>query len=152
MYLIWIIFLCLNYFLLEDKVTLPYLLFKRLVSFYLLATCIVSHIDQAIYSESYGIQQNNVGQRDCNNLDHPFNTVDEENCTTSTSLRTRWEWPYYWIYFTNWNWTLICLSFWFDTTFVALRYRKEKRQLHRVAGESKITSTVKGKKSKDTNI
>ena len=105
----------LNNFLLDDRVTFPYLLFKLVVSIYFLASYVVSHISWAVYPEGYGIKQNDA-------------TV----------------WPYYWIYLTNWSWTLICLSFWIDTCLVILRYRKEKKHLHHADGESKITSGLKG--------
>ena len=126
-------------------------MFKLLVSFYLLATYIVSHIDQALCSESYGTKQNDTSQQDCSDFEQPFNTAGKENCTASAFLCSRSDWPYYWIYFTNWNWTLTCLSFWIDSTLVVLRYRKEKRHVHTVVGESNTTSGVKGLNFKDTN-
>ena len=117
-------------------------------------TYIVSHIDQAMCSEGYGIKQNDVNEQEGSDLEHTLNNIGEEIFTTSASLHIRSDWPYYWIYFTNWSWTLICLSFWIDTTLVVLRYRKEKKHLHHVVSESKTTSSDKGIhfKLKDTNI
>ena len=39
-------------------------------------------------------------------------------------------WPYYWIYFTNWSWTLFVTSFLFDTTLVALRFNEERKSIN----------------------
>ena len=129
------------YSLLENKVTISYLLFKLLVSLYFLASYVVSHIDQAIYSESYGIKQNDATLKDASDHKH---TVRNESLITSASMSTRSDWPYYWIYFTNWSWTLLCLSFLLDTTLVSLRYRKERMHLHHIVGESKTASADKG--------
>ena len=134
-------FLKSYYFLLENKVTISYLLFKLLVSLYFLASYVVSHVDQAIYSESYGIKQNDVTLKDAS--DHK-NTVRNESLITSASMSTRSDWPYYWIYFTNWSWTLICSCFWIDTTLVVIRYINEKKHLHYVVGKSKITASEEG--------
>ena len=115
-----------------------------------MAAYVVSHINKALFSENYAKEQNGTSQNDVSDQKH---TVVDENHIASTSLRTSWDWPYYWIYFTYWSWTLICLSFWIDTTLVVLRYRKEKARLHYVVGESKNTSCVKGSHNtlKDTS-
>ena len=129
------------YSLLENKVTISYLLFKLLVSLYFLASYVVSHIDQAIYSESHGIKQNDITLKDASDHKH---TVRNESLITSASMSTISDWPYYWIYFTNSSWTLICSCFWIDTTLVVLRYMNEKKHLHHFVGESKITASEEG--------
>ena len=41
------------------------------------------------------------------------------------------DWPFYWIYFTCWSWTLLVVSFLFDTIMVIMRYREQKQCLSR---------------------
>ena len=128
------------FFWLEEKVTLPYLLFKIVISFYLLVAYIISHVTSAISSESCAIKQNGTSSK--NFPDHTHIVDDESNPSASTCTLS--DWPYYWIYFTNWSWTLLCLSFLLDTTLVGLRYRKERMHLHHIVGESKTASADKG--------
>ena len=122
---------------LDEKVALPYLLFKILVCFYLIAAYIISHVDYAISSESCAIKMGGDNQNVIPVNQH--SVVD-----TSVSLCTRSDWPYYWIYFTNWSWTLLCVSFLFDTILVVLRYKNERKHVHHVVGEMKNNSNAKG--------
>ena len=112
-----------------------------MISFYFLASYVVSHISQAVSSEGHEMKQNDATIKDISGQKH---TVFNESVINSAFLRISSDWPYYWIYFTNWSWTLICLSFWIDTCFVIHRYRKGKKHLHHAAGESKITSSLEG--------
>ena len=123
----------------EEKVTISYLLFKFMISVYLIAAYIVSHIGVAISSDTCDIIENGNNQVAMNSK----NSDTEKNSETSISYCCAGsDWPYYWIYITNWNWTLICISFWFDSSLVFLRYMKEKKQLNHING-SKITSIEK---------
>ena len=94
---------------------------------------IVSHVEIAISSASCAIKQNGTSSQ---GVPVPKHIADGES-NPSASTCTLSDWPYYWIYFTNWTWTLLCLSFLLDTTFTILRYRKERMHLHHVVGESK---------------
>ena len=116
------------------------MLFKIVISFYLLVAYIISHVTSAISSESCAIKQNGTSSK--NFPDHTHIVDDESNPSASTCTLS--DWPYYWIYFTNWSWTLLCLSFLLDTTLVGLRYRKERMHLHHIVGESKTASADKG--------
>ena len=40
------------------------------------------------------------------------------------------DWSFYWIYFTNWSWTLLVASFIFDTVLVTLRYIEQKKSIN----------------------
>ena len=111
----------------EEKVTISYLLFKLMISLYLVAAYIVSHVGFAINHDTCVMIENGNNQDVLNTISY---------CCTGS------DWPYYWIYITRWNWTLICISFWFDSTLVFLRYMKEKKQLKHIIG-SKITSIEK---------
>ena len=95
---------------------------------------IISHVTIAISSESCGIKQNVTSSQDIPDNKHIVH--DESNPSAYTCTLS--DWPYYWIYFTNWSWTLLCLSFLLDTTLTSLRYRKERMHLHHVVGESEI--------------
>jgi len=123
----------------EAKVTISYLLFKFMISLYIIAAYIVSHIRYAITYDSCEIKGNG------NNQDVPNNKNSEIEKDLETSISNCCigsDWPYYWIYFTCWSWTLICISFWLDSTLVFLRYMKERKQRKLVNG-SKITSIEK---------
>ena len=126
---------------LEEKVTSSYLVFKLSVSVYLLVSYVISHVQYALSSEICSIQDSNKSQVDALNQ---INIVLEKDFETSDSQCTRSDWPYYWIYFTNWGWTLLCFSFLFDTTLVILRYRKERKNVHHLIGVSKASSIEKG--------
>ena len=109
---------------------------------------IISHVTIAISSESCAIKQNVTSSKDV--PDHKHIVHDESNPSASTCTLS--DWPYYWIYFTNWSWTLLCLSFLLDTTLTVLRYRKERMHLHHIVGESKTASADKGSHSKQVKI
>ena len=123
----------------EEKVTLSYLLFKLMISLYLIAAYIVSHIGFAISSDSCDIKENGNNQDLLNNKN---SDIEQDLETAISYCCIGSDWPYYWIYFTYWSWTLICISFWLDSTLVLLRYMKERKQLNHVNG-SKITSIEK---------
>ena len=72
--------------------TLAYLLFKVLISVYLIVAYIISHVTYAL-----------------------------SECSGSS------DWPFYWIYFSNWSWTLLVVSFLFDTILVIMRFKEQKR-------------------------
>ena len=126
---------------LEEKVTLSYLVFKLSVSAYLLISYVISHMQFALSSEICSIQDNDNSQVDALNQK---NMVVEKDFEASNSQCTRSAWPYYWIYFTNWGWTLLCFSFLLDTTLVTLRYRKERKNVHHLIGKPKASSIEKG--------
>ena len=57
----------------------------------------------------------------------------QESRNVSEEIASKCEqsaWPYYWIYFTNWSWTLFVTSFLFDTTLVALRFYEERKSIN----------------------
>ena len=76
---------------------------------------------------------------------NPVNKTEivKTDSVTSDFICPQSEWPYYGIYFTNWSWTLMCISFWLDTTLVCLRYNAERKHVHQANGESKIISDHK---------
>jgi len=123
----------------EAKVTLSYLLYKLMISLYLIVAYIVSHIGQVIMYETCEIMENGNKQAvSIFILNNKNSDIEKREEDSISSCCPGSYWPYYWIYFTNWSWTLICISFWFDSILVLLRYIKENKQLNHVNG-SKIT-------------
>ena len=125
----------------DKKVTVPYLGFKLLVSLYLLVSYIISHVNMALSSDICSIHDTDESKVEVLNQK---NLVLEMDFMPTDSQCTRSDWPFYWIYFTNWSWTLLCFSFLFDTSLVILRYRKERKEFHCFIGESKASSNEKG--------
>ena len=112
-----------------DEVTFGYLSFKLLVSAYLVLTYVISHVEYAL----------SKSRNHCNDLiEHskPISDNDTENNGTKKNLRTMDDdceisnWPFYWIYFTNWSWTLLVISFLFDTVLVTLRLVEERKSIN----------------------
>ena len=73
----------------------------------------------------------------------PKTEIVKTDSVTPDFICPQSEWPYYGIYFTNWSWTLMCISFWLDTTLVCLRYNAERKHVHQATGESDIISNHK---------
>ena len=77
----------------KEKVTITYLLFKLMISLYLLAAYIVSHTGFAISFDSCDIIENGNNQDVSNNKNSDIKSISY--CCTGS------DWPYYWIYITN---------------------------------------------------
>ena len=122
-------------YLLENRVTIQYLVFKLSISFYLLASYIISHVESALGPVKCVTNRNDESETG-NSI--PKTEIVKTDSVTSDFICPQSEWPYYGIYFTNWSWTLMCISFWLETTLVCLRYNAERKQVHQTKGESNI--------------
>ena len=90
-----------SYFFLERKVSTAYLLYKLIISSYLVIAYVLSHLQFAWKHDEYG----------CDELDDMVNAIRESNDTKQLekfeekhhlcSLSSAW--PYYWLYLTMWS-------------------------------------------------
>jgi hypothetical protein len=101
---------------------------------YLVISYIICHVT---YAFSYSV-------RNCTNTLQNEEIVGFENGFEATvvdcnrhpySSRTS-DWPFYWIYFTNWSWTVFVVSFFFDTSLTMMRFREQKQCLTRKLEEN----------------
>ena len=118
-------------FITEGNVTLAYLSFKILTSMYLMVSYILSHVVYAFsYSNKNPVNKLVIEEREDLENDVETVTITCFGYGVPDYNRTS-DWPYYWIYFTNWSWTLLVVSFCFDTSLVMLRFREQKQCIHR---------------------
>ena len=116
------------------------MVFKLSISFYLLASYIISHVESALGPVKCGTSRNNESET---GNPVPKTEIVKTDSVTSDFICPQSEWPYYGIYFTNWSWTFMCISFWLDTTLVCLRYNAERKHVQQAKGESNIISNHK---------
>ena len=112
-----------------DRVSTMYLSLKSAVSVYLLFSYVISHVDFVLRQSRINCQINrkditaititSIGEQESRNVSEDMGSKCEQSA-----------WPYYWIYFTNWSWTLFVTSFLFDTTLVALRFYEERKSIN----------------------
>ena len=106
-----------------------YLSLKSAVSVYLLFSYVISHVDFVLRQSRINCKINrkditaititSIGEQESRNVSEDMGSKCEQSA-----------WPYYWIYFTNWSWTLFVTSFLFDTTLVALRFYEERKSIN----------------------
>ena len=114
----------------ENKVSFTYLSFKVLVSGYLVLAYVIGHVEYAVrpsrnYCHDLLDTQKNISDNlsEKNGTKNDFLSLDD-NCEISSSR-------YFWIYFTNWSFTVLVISFLFDSVLVTLRFMKEKKSIER---------------------
>ena len=113
--------------------TLAYISFKILTSMYLMVSYIISHL---IYASTYSDRNsaNKLTIKERADFENDFEKMRIAKCfgynlpmPDVNHVSRKSDWPYYWIYFTNWSWTLLVASFFLDTSLVMLRFREQKQ-------------------------
>ena len=121
----------------DERVTISYLIYKIIISVYLMATYVICHVK---YASSY------CGENGTNEIRKLKATTGVKNNSVLSRMDSdcgdnRSDWPYFWLYLTNWSYTLIILSFSFSTILVIIRFIEEKRCLHRDVEENCVTTS-----------
>ena len=112
-----------------DRVGTIYLSLKSAVSAYLLFSYVISHVDFVLRQSRINCK---INRKDPTAITITSND-GQDSRNVSDDIASKCEqsaWPYYWIYFTNWSWTLFVTSFLFDTTLVALRFYEERKSIN----------------------
>ena len=118
-----------DFFIAGDRVSTIYLSLKSAVSAYLLFSYAISHVDFVLRQSRINCK---INRKDPTAITITSND-GQESRNVSEEIASKCEqsaWPYYWIYFTNWSWTLFVTSFLFDTTLVALRFYEERKSIN----------------------
>ena len=126
---IFIIPIILIFSIAGDRVGTIYLSLKSAVSAYLLFSYVISHVDFVLRQSRINCK---INRKDPTAITITSNE-GQESRNVSDDIASKCEqsaWPYYWIYFTNWSWTLFVTSFLFDTTLVALRFYEERKSIN----------------------
>ena len=109
----------INHFI-DGRLALSYVWFKIILTAYVSFAYIINHVD-------YGLQKLSP----CSSTNHSSN-LSFMDITTNISnhghskLHSRW--PFYWMYFDNWCFSIFTLCLIVDTSLVIRRYIKENKK------------------------
>ena len=105
---------------LDGRLSYSYLCYKIVLSGYIVSAYILSHLNY--YWK----------EKDSNNIQCYVNQTDDGK-SNQTSTETSSSWPYYFLYLSNWCFTVFVFSFLLDASLVLRRYIKENKRFDNVA-------------------
>ena len=99
--------------------SIAYIGFKLVISAYLIAAYVLSHLHFYWKPDFLCNKENDL---DLEDEDSNTSKETEHLCNLEST------WPYYWLYFTSWSFNLFVLSIFVDTILVLYRYLNENKK------------------------
>ena len=120
----------------ERKVSSTYLVFKLVISVYIIIAYVYSHLQFAWKHIEYECDKNVISN---STLDTKMEKKLEEKDHLCNLPST---WPYYWLYLTMWSFNFYTISIILDTSLVVYRFLIEKKNYEKTKSIEESSSNA----------
>ena len=120
----------------ERKVSITYLVFKLIISAYIIIAYVYSHLQFAWKHIEYECDKNVISNSTINTKMEKKLEEKDHLCNLPST------WPYYWLYLTMWSFNFYTISIILDTCLVVYRFLIEKKNIEKNKNIEELSSNA----------